>query len=207
VYIMGMTAGTFWDRYYRQGDIPWDPGEYDKNIPPLLDYMNITGGRVLDIGCGTGKSLIYLAKRGFRCTGIDVSPAALREARRIAAGAGVDITWIQGAFPGGFKNPEFDLVIERGFIQHLHSRELRQVIDGVYRVLRPGGGFFTVTASRNRKGGPPGGPPRWSGGDLVKSLEERLEVVLLEETVFTPDEPGSIPAWRCAAAKRQGSPY
>ncbi|MFP4443046.1 MAG: class I SAM-dependent methyltransferase, partial [Spirochaetia bacterium] len=168
---------------------------------------NIRGGRVLDIGCGTGKTLIYLEKRGFDCTGIDVSPAALKEARRLAAGAEAEITWIEGTFPGDFKKTGYDLVIERGFIQHLSNRELRQVIDSVDRLLRPEGYFFTVTASRNRGGGRSGGPPRWSGGDLVQALERRLEVVLLEETVFTPGESGSIPAWRCAAVKRQGPAY
>ena len=59
-----MTAGSYWDQYYRRGNVPWDPGEYDKNIPPLLEYMDISSGRVLDIGCGNAKTLIYLAKRG-----------------------------------------------------------------------------------------------------------------------------------------------
>jgi SAM-dependent methyltransferase len=202
-----MTAGSYWDQYYRRGNVPWDPGEYDKNIPPLLEYMDISSGRVLDIGCGNAKTLIYLAKRGYECTGIDVSGTALKEGRYLAGQAGVDISLIRGPFPRGLgkfriDHDEFNLVIERGFIQHLGTGELTQVIDGVHSVLKPGGSFFTVTAAKNKGGGRAGGPPRWSGGGLVSFLERRLEVVLLEETVFTPGEPGSIPAWRCAGVKR-----
>jgi ubiquinone/menaquinone biosynthesis C-methylase UbiE len=44
----------------------------------------LTGRRVLDVGCGTGKSFLPLVRRGYRVTGCDISPEMLAEARRTA---------------------------------------------------------------------------------------------------------------------------
>ncbi|MBE3098335.1 MAG: class I SAM-dependent methyltransferase [Planctomycetes bacterium] len=46
-------------------------------------------GRFLDLGCGTGRALIALGRRGFEVTGIDLSPRMLQIARRKTAEAGV----------------------------------------------------------------------------------------------------------------------
>ena len=50
-----------------------------------------TSLRILDVGCGTGRHAIELARRGYRVTGIDLSEAQLRRAREKAAEAGVDV--------------------------------------------------------------------------------------------------------------------
>jgi len=47
------------------------------------------GGWVLDIGCGTGRHAVELAKRGLRVTGVDISEGMLSEARKAADAAGV----------------------------------------------------------------------------------------------------------------------
>jgi 2-polyprenyl-3-methyl-5-hydroxy-6-metoxy-1,4-benzoquinol methylase len=47
--------------------------------------------RILDIGCGTGRHAVELAKRGYRVTGFDLSEGQLRLAREKAAAAGVTV--------------------------------------------------------------------------------------------------------------------
>ena len=51
--------------------------------------------RVLDLACGPGLYLHRLARRGYRCHGIDFSPAAIRHARRVAAAEALDCTFDQ----------------------------------------------------------------------------------------------------------------
>lgn len=53
------------------------------------------GSQVLDIGCGTGRHAVGLAKRGFRVTGIDLSSGMLAEARKAAEKENVEVQWIQ----------------------------------------------------------------------------------------------------------------
>ncbi|HEX2105907.1 MAG TPA: class I SAM-dependent methyltransferase [Solirubrobacteraceae bacterium] len=57
-------------------------------LEALARRHGLAGRRVLDVGCGTGKSFLPLVRRGYRVTGCDISPAMLAEARR-AAPAGV----------------------------------------------------------------------------------------------------------------------
>jgi 2-polyprenyl-3-methyl-5-hydroxy-6-metoxy-1,4-benzoquinol methylase len=47
--------------------------------------------RILDIGCGTGRHAIELARRGYHVTGFDLSEGQLRRAREKAAAAGVAV--------------------------------------------------------------------------------------------------------------------
>jgi len=54
--------------------------------PEERDAMRFVDGRVLDIGCGAGRHLLYLQHRGHDVLGIDVSPGALEVCRRRGAG-------------------------------------------------------------------------------------------------------------------------
>jgi SAM-dependent methyltransferase len=59
---------------------PWDTG-----IPAPELVRFITGkvpGNAIDIGCGTGTNLLYLAQQKWRVTGIDFAPLAIKAARR-----------------------------------------------------------------------------------------------------------------------------
>lgn len=53
------------------------------------------GAAVLDIGCGTGRHSVELARRRYRVTGVDLSAGMLAEARLAAGAAGVEVEWIQ----------------------------------------------------------------------------------------------------------------
>ena len=51
-------------------------------------------GRSLDLGCGTGRLSIHLAKNGHNCVGVDLSELMLAQARRNASDNGVSVEWI-----------------------------------------------------------------------------------------------------------------
>ena len=53
------------------------------------------GARILDLGCGPGFYTHMLAGHGFRCTGVDFSPASIAYARLQAQAAGLDIEYLQ----------------------------------------------------------------------------------------------------------------
>jgi ubiquinone/menaquinone biosynthesis C-methylase UbiE len=53
-------------------------------LEALARRHGLHGRRVLDVGCGTGKSFLPLVRRGYRVTACDISPEMLAEARRVA---------------------------------------------------------------------------------------------------------------------------
>ena len=73
--------GGYWESAYRSGHVPWDPGEYDKHLPRILKDHGLEPGPALDIGCGEGKSAVWLASRGFDVLGVDVAPTAIQRAQ------------------------------------------------------------------------------------------------------------------------------
>ena len=64
-----------WEEHYRKGAPGWRGSPYE--LPELPK-----GARVLDIGCGTGSTLIRAAERGWSVKGIDISPTATEIAGR-----------------------------------------------------------------------------------------------------------------------------
>jgi glycogen(starch) synthase len=98
-------------------------------------------GPALDIGCGAGPGLRYLAGRGAAVVGVDASLYALQRARELVAPRGLARTDARGALP--FREGAFGLVLASEMIEHLPSGVafLRECV----RVLRPGGLLLLTT--------------------------------------------------------------
>ncbi len=80
------------------------------------------GGSVLELGSGTGNKLIPIASDGHPCTGLELSPDMLAEARRKADERGVDVEWVQGDMRRFDLGRTFDLVvIAANSLLHLHA--------------------------------------------------------------------------------------
>ena len=69
-----------------------------------------TGGKVLELGCGTGHKLIPIASDGYSCVGLDLSADMLSEARRKADECGVVVEWLQGDMKAFDLGRTFDFV-------------------------------------------------------------------------------------------------
>ncbi len=104
-------------------------------------------GPVLELGCGTGRVSLPLAKAGVDLVGIDRSAAMLQRAvrrRRSAARGARPVVFVRGdirALP--FASRQFSLVLAPyGVLQSLLAdRDLRSTLASVRRVLTPGGTF------------------------------------------------------------------
>ncbi len=61
----------------------------------LVEELNLPpGGSILDVGCGTGRHAVELARHGYRMTGIDISDGMLEQGARAAKEAGVEVEWV-----------------------------------------------------------------------------------------------------------------
>jgi SAM-dependent methyltransferase len=109
-------------------------------------------GRLLDLGCGTGRLLVALANRGYRVLGVDLSRPMLEVAREKAAAAGVDVLLLQANLVEltCLASDSFDfaacLFSTLGMV--LGAAQRRRVVENTYRVLRPGGRFILHVHNR-----------------------------------------------------------
>jgi SAM-dependent methyltransferase len=118
--------------------VPWDVHQAQ---PRLMELEALGGfsGEVLDIGCGLGDNAIYLASRGHPVIGLDGSPAAIDEARRRAAAAGVTVTFdVADATDLKGYDGRFDTVVDSALYHCLDEDGQQAYIAALYRATRPG---------------------------------------------------------------------
>ncbi len=110
-------------------------------------------GKLLDLGCGTGRLDLHFARKGFDCTGVDLSPEMLAHAERNATAAGLAIHYQLGNIVDLANVPEasFDyaacLFSTLGMVRGPENREA--AIRSVARVLKPGGRFVLHVHNRD----------------------------------------------------------
>jgi len=99
----------------------------------------------LEMGCGACPNLIWLAQRGMRVSGIDISPTALHLGRQNLEEAGYNARigkLIEGSVTDvPFEDESFDGIIEACVFQHLSKTDRLSAFSEVKRLLRPGGVF------------------------------------------------------------------
>ncbi len=122
-----------WDRDYRSRGRLWGGGA--KNLPELP-----RGSRVLELGCGDGKTLAAMQGRGWDVTAIDISPEALRLSRS-ALGTEVNLL-LADARHLPFKGESFDTVFAFHVTGHVLQAGRELIAREVGRVLRLGGRLF-----------------------------------------------------------------
>jgi SAM-dependent methyltransferase len=81
-----------WDERYASAEQVWSG---DPNGALVAEVGDLEPGTALDVGCGEGADAVWLARRGWQVTALDVSEVALERARRHADDAGVSVSWIR----------------------------------------------------------------------------------------------------------------
>jgi SAM-dependent methyltransferase len=108
--------------------------------------------RVLSLGCGIGDTELLLAPHVGEVVGLDLAPAAIRQAREDAAKLGISNARFFGTQEAGDLG-RFDLVFAIFFLHHLPDGELAVLPERVASWLRPGGVFYSLDPSRYRLSG------------------------------------------------------
>jgi len=104
--------------------------------------------RVLDVGCGTGRHAVELARRGYAVAGVDLSESQLARARQKAAQAGVSVDFRRADARKLSFDSEFDLVllICEGAFPLMETDEMNYaILCNAYRALKPGGKMILTT--------------------------------------------------------------
>jgi SAM-dependent methyltransferase len=147
-------------------------------LDPLVLRLcgDVTGARVIDVGCGEGRFSRMLAERGAICAGIDPTLALVRAAHD--RGGMSPVRAVAEAMP--LRDAAFDLAIT--YITLVDIEHYREAIGEMSRVLRPGGRLIAVNIGfASASVGPNGGWTRDDAGEplyvaIDRYGEERSEI-------------------------------
>jgi cyclopropane fatty-acyl-phospholipid synthase-like methyltransferase len=121
---------------------PWDTDEPPKELFELVEGGSIQPCRVLDVGCGTGSYIIYLASKGFNAVGIDVSSVAIKKARTKTTKRNVNcrfhaVNFLDlKALRSVIREP-FDLVIDYGCLHSIKKKDRELYTPSLKNVTHP----------------------------------------------------------------------
>ena len=179
---------------WQQGDCPgellstgnssahlWSPPFWLRDneswLPPAA------AGPVLDLGCGCGRAIVWLARRGYRTRGIDWQPEALELGRQLASSQGVTCQFDAGDLrdPAQVPAGPFSVILNFRFLQ----RDLLEYLPGL---LQPGG-VALIRTFRHVDGyqGHPHRKHRLEVGELLKIFPAGIFEIIAHEEGFDPD--------------------
>lgn len=166
----------FWEECYRKGDTFWDHGEASPGLVDFLARESYVPGSILVPGCGRGHDCRLLALHGFDVTGVDISPLAVREARKLAAAdPGLkrakgktksaasrrigSLRYVHGDFLARPPRPcgPYDWVFEHTCFCAIDPDLRDRYVQSLVSVLRIGGRFLGVFYNIQPESGPPFG--------------------------------------------------
>ncbi len=152
-------------RAYASGHAPWDIGRPQPEIA-ALEAAGVFGPRMLDVGCGTGETAIFLAEHGHDVTGVDAVPAAIGVAEAKAAERGLDICFraadVLKVLPELIG--KFHSVTDVGFFHALTDEQRADFAEKLGHKLAPGGVYVMLCFSERVPGG--WGPRRVSEAEI-----------------------------------------
>jgi SAM-dependent methyltransferase len=144
---------------------------HERAYEEALPY--VAGRSVLDVGCNTGYGTVRLASVARRAVGVDVSPAALSEARQRAGADRVEYLLVDGrTLP--FPDATWDVVTSFQVIEHLDDPHV--YLREIERVLAPGGVALLTTPNARFRLDP--GMSPWNRFHVQEFTPDELDALL-----------------------------
>ena len=145
---------TFWDQEYKTADHLKLSTDHSEDLEKFTRYIIrakrgdvlAASNSVLDVGCGNGRNLIFLAREFGLCgVGYDISVSAIDQAK--AASVDFKINYAARTIAGPLDLPDNsqNLVLDMMTSHFLNKKERTFLRDEIYRVLVPGGFLFMKT--------------------------------------------------------------
>jgi tellurite methyltransferase len=108
--------------------------------------------KVLDVGCGSGRNLVYFLRNGYEVFGVDPQPHAVETVKELSAALAPDNPLenflVCPAEDLPFTDATFDLVISSAVLHFAKDEQhFDSMLQSMFRVLKPGGYFFARLAS------------------------------------------------------------
>lgn len=136
---------------------PWDTGITPPEVTEAFEAGDVPPGPALDLGCGTGTNVIYMAKQGRQATGLDFVPEAIAKAKRKAEQAGVsqltdfrvaDVTRL-----AEMDLPRGGFALDMGCFHGLGEEGQHRYAEALAGILIPGGRYMLYVLNPRTQAG------------------------------------------------------
>ncbi len=182
---------------YALGQLPWD----DEMPPPEVMALaeKLPPGRALDLGCGYGRSAIYLARHGWQVDGVDFIPKAVTEAKKRAREAGLaeQTAFYQGSVADlHFLDASYTAAVDVGCFHSLTAEEQQAYRDELLRLLVPDAVFLLFARTSSDGEEPESGPPTVAESQLEALFGPHFRLEHSEKGVTqVEDQPEWTSVW------------
>jgi len=166
-----------WDEQYEEAEqLPWETGRPTEEMRRVVGERCIRPCRALELGCGTGINAVWLASQGFAVTGLDLSEAAIRRARRRSAWTGMRVEFRVADLidPPDLEGP-FDFVVDCGCYGAVRLTDAEGYFRTLERYTRPGT-IGLILVGNNNEPEDDEGPPTMSERDFRREFSRLFEV-------------------------------
>ncbi|HIV58057.1 MAG TPA: class I SAM-dependent methyltransferase [Candidatus Stackebrandtia faecavium] len=163
----GENAAESWEKRYSESDRIWS-GRPNQALTGTVQDLPV--GRALDVGCGEGADVLWLARHGWRADGIDLSTTAIERAVEAAdehgtGSASFDVadvsTWVST------RQHSYDLVIAMFLHAHDGHQDRSALLRSAGEAVNSGGRLLVVSHAE---------PPPWSdhGWEAITPDSDRV---------------------------------
>ena len=191
---------------YKSGDLPWNINRPDFNLVHTIKENGILPGNALDIGCGTGDNVFFLAKNGFSVTGIDISKKAIEMAgeKRAENNLGAEF-FVRDIFKDDIPGGPFGFIFDRGCFHTFPKKKQRiTYAQKVHDLLNDDGHWLTLVGNVD-DGRLETGPPKRTALEIVTAVEPFFEILSLKQSRFDSNDEIPSKIWVALMRKRKGA--
>jgi cyclopropane fatty-acyl-phospholipid synthase-like methyltransferase len=137
-----------WQKIFKKGGI--NVKEPHKDMSKIVKILKKEKAKkILDLGCGSGRHVIYLASKGFDVYGTDSASEGINLCRKwlkqLNLKANLKVSSFFEKFP--FKDNFFDAIVSIWAIHHGKEKQIKYCIEEIERTLRPKGLILIVVTS------------------------------------------------------------
>ena len=169
--------------------MPWYNENFDFDLEKVLDERKIIINnntndsiKFLDLGTGPATQAIWLAKRGFKVIGSDLSEAAINRARKIYANEENVNFIVDDILNSKFKDNEFDYIFDRGCFHVILPADRQKYISKIKQILKKDGILFLKCFSDKEPRQE--GPYKFSAEQIRDLFGESFRIDSIKETVY-----------------------